>query len=113
VANGRPSIDSVTFVAPLDVHWSSTWVGAVHETGDAGVMRKSVMWTVEALPALAVVGVAVGGGVGVVVDARTPWVVWFVETRSVGVVDCVEGLEVVDLDSTDVEVVLAVGADEP
>jgi hypothetical protein len=38
VAKERPSIESVTFVAPLAIHCSSIWVGAVHEIGDAGVM---------------------------------------------------------------------------
>jgi hypothetical protein len=50
VAKTRPSIESVTFVAPLVVQLSSIWVGALHDTGEDGVLRKSVMSTVGAGP---------------------------------------------------------------
>jgi hypothetical protein len=38
LAKSRPSIESVTFVAPLEVQRSSIWVGALHEIGEAGVI---------------------------------------------------------------------------
>jgi hypothetical protein len=102
--------------APLVVHFNSISVGALHWTGDGGVTRKSVMWTVDAGPpvdAPAVVGVAavevVGARSGLVVpvDRGT------VERGTVERVEPVERVELVERDSTVVGVLLVVEDDEP
>jgi hypothetical protein len=76
----------------------------LHDTGDGGVMRKSVMWTVDAGPPPADVG---GAAAVVVVDPRDPFVV--------GIVDAgvVERTEVVDVDSTAGGLLVVVDDDEP
>jgi hypothetical protein len=87
VAKTRPSSESVTVVAPLVVQLSSICVGALHDTGEGGVLRKSVMWTVDAAPPP-----VVGGGATVV----------FVEPPVVGLVDR-GAVEDVGLGEVDVE----------
>jgi hypothetical protein len=82
---------------------SSIIVGALHDTGDEGVTRKSVMRTVDAVPPAE----AGGAGAVVVVGALGAAVVVVVET---GVVD---GAELVELAGTDVAVVVVVEDEEP
>jgi translation elongation factor EF-Tu-like GTPase len=105
---------SVTLTAPLVVHVSSISVGALHWTGDEGVTRKSVMWTVDAAPPFdppPVVGVAAIE----VVDRRGVAVVGLVDRGIVdrGTVERVEVVEVVGLDPTGCRVLLVVEDDEP
>ena len=82
VAKSVPSIERSTDVARLAVHFSSIWVGALHDTGEDGLTVKSLIRTdtgclVVLLCGLAVVvldglvddevSVVVGPGVVVVV----------------------------------------------
>jgi hypothetical protein len=99
-------MESVTLVAPLVVHRSSISVGALHGTGDGGVMRKSVMRTVDVVFPADVGGVAAA----VVVDGRAVGVVGLVETGAVEAAVPVGRVEVV---STDVAGLVLVEDDEP
>lgn len=97
-------MDNVTVLAPLDVHVNSIIVGALHDTGDGGMTRKSLMRTDEV-----VLPPVVGGAGGIVVVGARRTVVELVDRGTV------VGATLVVLSATEVEVAadVVVEDDEP
>ena len=105
MANTRPSTDSVTVLAPLDVHDSSIIVGALQDTGDEGAAWKPLMRTLDVVPPAVVAGV----GAVVVVAVRRGAVVEVVARGAV----VGAFVEVVELGLRDVDIVVVVDEEEP
>jgi hypothetical protein len=59
VAKSVPSIERSTDVARLAVHFSSIWVGALHDTGEDGLTVKLLIRTVTGCLVVLLCGLAV------------------------------------------------------